>query len=177
MDVVHDPPSSPPTPARPTKIAKMDDAIDISDATTGLAVASSVVSSRATPVPGLVDAPSASHTSGRPDAKARRYDRQLRLWASAGQRSLESARILLVGHDATGCQTLKNLVLPGGEGGGCYLLTAGIQHFTILSDATTTPADVGTNFFLEPSSVGKPIAQEEVRWVGWERTDPDYFLS
>lgn len=35
------------------------------------------------------------------------------LWASAGQRSLESARILLVGHDAVGCQALKNLVLPG----------------------------------------------------------------
>lgn len=27
----------------------------------------------------------------------------------------------------------------------------------------TTAADVGTNFFLEPSSIGKPIAQEEVR--------------
>jgi amyloid beta precursor protein binding protein 1 len=74
-----------------------------------------------------------------------------RLWASAGQRSLESGRILLVGHDASGCQTLKNLVLPG------------IQHFTILSDVLATPADVGTNFFLESSSVGKPIALEEVR--------------
>ncbi len=35
------------------------------------------------------------------------------LWASAGQRSLEQARVLLVGCDATGCQALKNLVLPG----------------------------------------------------------------
>jgi molybdopterin/thiamine biosynthesis adenylyltransferase len=36
-----------------------------------------------------------------------------KLWASAGQRSLETARILLIGSDATGCQALKNLVLPG----------------------------------------------------------------
>lgn len=36
-----------------------------------------------------------------------------RLWASAGQRSLEQARVLLIGHDAAGTQTLKNLVLPG----------------------------------------------------------------
>lgn len=40
---------------------------------------------------------------------------------------------------------------------------SGIQHFTILSDAVTSAADVGTNFFLEPSSVGKSIAKEEVR--------------
>lgn len=42
-------------------------------------------------------------------------------------------------------------------------LTQGIQHFTILSNATATAADVATNFFLEPSSVGTPIAEEEVR--------------
>ncbi|KAL1413018.1 hypothetical protein Q8F55_000767 [Vanrija albida] len=145
----------------------MADSLDISDATTAITVGSS----RSTPVP-----------SSRPDAKARRYDRQLRLWASAGQRSLESARILLIGHDATGCQSLKNLVLPG------------IQHFTILSDAITAPADVASNFFLEPSSIGKPIAEEEVRLLrelnpavlGEARvadasqllaTDPNYFLS
>ncbi|RSH77611.1 uncharacterized protein EHS24_003171 [Apiotrichum porosum] len=134
----HDPPSSP--ISRPPKIAKMEDAIDISEATTALAVASAP-SSRATPIP----------SGGRPDAKARRYDRQLRLWASTGQRSLESARILLIGDDASGCQTLKNLVLPG------------IQHFSILSDRNTTPTDVATNFFLEASSVSKSIALEEVR--------------
>ncbi|BEJ17648.1 hypothetical protein CspHIS471_0610490 [Cutaneotrichosporon sp. HIS471] len=136
-----DPPSSPSAPSRPPKIAKMDDAVDISEATTAIAVGSGT-SSRNTPVP-----------SGRPDAKARRYDRQLRLWASAGQRSLESARILLVGHDAVGCQAIKNLVLPG------------IQHFTILSDATTAAADVASNFFLEPASIGHPIAKEEVRFL------------
>lgn len=45
----------------------------------------------------------------------------------------------------------------------CSADTSGIQHFTILSDAITAPADVASNFFLEPSSIGKPIAEEEVR--------------
>ncbi|ORY29355.1 hypothetical protein BCR39DRAFT_532469 [Naematelia encephala] len=122
------PPSSPPNP-RPLKLARMEDSIDIVQATTG----------------------TSSIPSYRPDAKQRRYDRQLRLWASSGQRSLESARVLLVGCDATGCQGLKNLVLPG------------IQQFTILSSAITQPKDVATNFFLHPDSVGQPIAQEAVR--------------
>ncbi|WVF70271.1 hypothetical protein IAT40_005060 [Kwoniella sp. CBS 6097] len=109
----------------------MDDSIDVTQATTGT-----------TEIP-----------SYRPDAKTRRYDRQLRLWASAGQRSLESARVLLVGCDATGCQALKNLVLPG------------ISHFTILSPNFTTPQDVATNFFLHPDSVGQPIADQSVRYL------------
>ncbi|WVQ97631.1 hypothetical protein IAU59_004745 [Kwoniella sp. CBS 9459] len=109
----------------------MDDSIDVTQATTAT-----------TEIP-----------SYRPDAKTRRYDRQLRLWASAGQRSLESARVLLVGNDATGCQALKNLVLPG------------ISHFTILSPSITTPQDVATNFFLHPDSVGQPIAQQSVRYL------------
>ncbi|OCF74002.1 amyloid beta protein binding protein 1 [Kwoniella mangroviensis CBS 8886] len=109
----------------------MDDSIDVTHATTEI-----------TEIP-----------SYRPDAKTRRYDRQLRLWASAGQRSLESARGLLVGCDATGCQALKNLVLPG------------ISHFTILSPDLTTSQDVATNFFLHPDSVGSPIAEQSVKYL------------
>nr|XP_019049437.1 amyloid beta protein binding protein 1 [Kwoniella bestiolae CBS 10118]OCF28367.1 amyloid beta protein binding protein 1 [Kwoniella bestiolae CBS 10118] len=128
-------PSSPPSGSdqerRPTKITKMDDSIDVTHATTG----------------------TAEIPSYRPDAKTRRYDRQLRLWASAGQRSLESARVLLVGCDATGCQALKNLVLPG------------ISHFTILSPHLTTSQDVATNFFLHPDSVGSPIAEQSVKYL------------
>ncbi|WVQ82675.1 hypothetical protein IAT38_004807 [Cryptococcus sp. DSM 104549] len=154
------PPSSSPTNGRPTKITKMDDSIDVVHAVTGTA-----------PVP-----------SYRPDAKTRRYDRQLRLWASAGQRSLEQARVLLVGSDATGCQALKNLVLPG------------IAHFTILSNKTTTPKDVATNFFLQPESAGVNIAEESVKFLkelnpsveGTAKSDdpaaliasdPEFFLS
>ncbi|WWC86452.1 uncharacterized protein L201_001329 [Kwoniella dendrophila CBS 6074] len=125
------PSSGPDQDRRPLKITKMDDSIDVTEATTGT-----------TEIP-----------SYRPDAKTRRYDRQLRLWASAGQRSLESARVLLVGCDATGCQALKSLVLPG------------ISQFTILSPDLTTSQDVATNFFLHPDSVGSPIAEQSVKYL------------
>lgn len=85
-----------------------------------------------------------------------------RLWASAGQRSLEAARVLLIGCDATGCQALKNLVLPG-QSLGRVPLTSGIAHFTILSAQSVTPEDVATNFFLHAESVGLSIAEEAVR--------------
>lgn len=42
-----------------------------------------------------------------------KYDRQLRLWGSSGQKALMEANILLVNAGATGTETLKNLVLPG----------------------------------------------------------------
>lgn len=50
-----------------------------------------------------------------PSEKERKYDRQLRLWATSGQAALESANILLVnsGAGTVGAETLKNLVLPG----------------------------------------------------------------
>ncbi|KAI0916687.1 hypothetical protein AcV5_003113 [Taiwanofungus camphoratus] len=86
-----------------------------------------------------------------PDQKTRRYDRQLRLWATSGQSALESSRILVLSSSATSTAILKNLVLPG------------IGHFTLLDDAITSPADAGNNFFLEgPDSIGKPRAQEAV---------------
>ncbi|KAK4684019.1 NEDD8-activating enzyme E1 regulatory subunit, partial [Tremellales sp. Uapishka_1] len=137
----------------------MDDSIDITQATTSI-------------LP----------PTHRPDAKTARYDRQLRLWASAGQKSLEEARVLLIGADATGCQALKNLVLPG------------IAHFTILSPYLATSQDVATNFFLHPDSIGVTVAGEAVRFLKelnpsveglarvddpaeLIRTNPDYFLS
>lgn len=50
-----------------------------------------------------------------PSDKEKKYDRQLRLWAAAGQQALEDAHILLVnsGSGTVGVETLKNLVLPG----------------------------------------------------------------
>ncbi|KZP09171.1 hypothetical protein FIBSPDRAFT_839605 [Athelia psychrophila] len=90
-----------------------------------------------------------------PDAKTRRYDRQLRLWAATGQNALEASRILLLSATATSTSILKNLVLPG------------IGHFTILDAATVTPEDAGNNFFLEgPDSIGKNRADEAVRLLG-----------
>ncbi|KZV83526.1 hypothetical protein EXIGLDRAFT_842890 [Exidia glandulosa HHB12029] len=91
-------------------------------------------------------------TQGPPDAKTRRYDRQLRLWAASGQNALEGARVLVLGGTATTTSILKNLVLPG------------IGHFTILDSAKVTPEDAGNNFFLEgQSSIGKSRAKEAVR--------------
>lgn len=85
------------------------------------------------------------------DPKARRYDRQLRLWAASGQTALEAAHVLVLASSATATSILKNLVLPG------------IGAFTILDDVLTSPSDAGNNFFLRaPHSIGKPRAQEAV---------------
>ena len=55
--------------------------------------------------------------------KAKRYDRQLRLWGDHGQSALERASICLVNATATGTEILKSLVLPG------------LGSFTILDPA------------------------------------------
>ncbi|KAK0370376.1 ThiF family protein [Colletotrichum limetticola] len=84
-----------------------------------------------------------------PSEKEKKYDRQLRLWAASGQAALESANILLVnsGTGTVGVETLKNLVLPG------------IGKFTIADDAVVNEADLGVNFFLDESHLGKSRAQ------------------
>lgn len=50
-----------------------------------------------------------------PTDKEKKYDRQLRLWAAAGQQALEDSNLLLInsGSGTVGVETLKNLVLPG----------------------------------------------------------------
>ncbi|KAM0327948.1 hypothetical protein ACHAQA_005347 [Verticillium albo-atrum] len=84
-----------------------------------------------------------------PSEKERKYDRQLRLWAASGQAALESSNILLVNSSSgtVGVETLKNLVLPG------------IGKFTIADGAIVEEADLGVNFFLDETSLGKPRAQ------------------
>lgn len=90
-----------------------------------------------------------SITDQRPSAHTQRYDRQLRLWASSGQSSLEKSRILVIGASALSAQILKNLVLPG------------IGSFVLLDDAIVSGADLGVNFFLQPGeSEGKYAAEE-----------------
>ncbi|EER43707.1 amyloid beta protein binding protein [Histoplasma capsulatum H143] len=95
-----------------------------------------------------------------PTSKERKYDRQLRLWAASGQQALERSKILLINSDGplddgnpavsgvVGVETLKNLVLPG------------IGGFTIVDPAIITESDLGVNFFLDESGLGKPRAQE-----------------
>lgn len=95
---------------------------------------------------------SITNNSQRPSAHTQRYDRQLRLWASSGQSSLERSRILVVGASALSAQILKNLVLPG------------IGSFVLLDDAIVNDADLGVNFFLQPGeSEGKYAAEEMCR--------------
>ncbi|KAK0561796.1 hypothetical protein OC844_003022 [Tilletia horrida] len=89
-----------------------------------------------------------AHVVVRPDAHTQRFDRQLRLWASSGQRSLESANILVLGATALGAHILKNLVLPG------------IGRFTILDANLVTQEDLASNFFLEPDTLGKSRGAE-----------------
>ncbi|KAG5985108.1 hypothetical protein E4U55_001357 [Claviceps digitariae] len=83
-----------------------------------------------------------------PSEKERRYDRQLRLWAASGQSALESANVLLVnsGGGSLGIEALKNLVLPG------------IGSFTIADDTIVHDADLGVNFFLDETSLGRSRA-------------------
>lgn len=93
-----------------------------------------------------------SITTQRPSAHTQRYDRQLRLWASSGQSSLERSRILVIGASALSAQILKNLVLPG------------IGSFVLLDDTIVDGADMGVNFFLQPGeSEGKYAAEEICR--------------
>lgn len=90
-----------------------------------------------------------------PTAKEKKYDRQLRLWAASGQQALEDAKVLLLnsGPGVTGVETLKNLILPG------------VGNYTIVDDAEVSEKDLGVNFFLEESSLGKSRAEETCRFL------------
>lgn len=75
-----------------------------------------------------------------------KYDRQLRLWGSEGQRLLNTARVCMLGSSGLSSESLKNLVLPG------------IGFFTIVDDSLVTERDLGENFFVTKSDLGKPRA-------------------
>ena len=115
-------------------------------------------------------------------AKSKRYDRQLRLWGEHGQEAMEEASICLLNASATGSETLKNLVLPGELSRPSshadsplrapHIATPtshppaappprvpGVGSFTIVDGHTVTESDLGNNFFLDASCVGKPRAR------------------
>jgi len=97
-----------------------------------------------TPSPGLPSSPLQSE-------KAKRYDRQLRLWGDHGQAALERASVCLVNAEAVGTEILKSLVLPG------------LGNFTILDPAMVRGEDAGNNFFLSSDSIGKSRGEVAVR--------------
>ncbi|KAI9243996.1 amyloid beta precursor protein binding protein 1 [Phascolomyces articulosus] len=82
-----------------------------------------------------------------PSLKTQKYDRQLRLWAATGQTALENAKICLLNATSTGCEILKNLVLPG------------IGSVTVVDHTIVNETDIRTNFFLEPSNIGMSKAK------------------
>ena len=90
-----------------------------------------------------------------PTAKEKKYDRQLRLWAASGQAALENAKVLLLnsGSGVVGVETLKNLILPG------------VGSFTIVDETNVSELDLGVNFFLEESSLGKWRAEETCKFL------------
>ncbi|KAI8060893.1 ThiF family protein [Gongronella butleri] len=81
------------------------------------------------------------------DIKTQRYDRQLRLWAVSGQTALENAKVCLLHATATGCEVLKNLILPG------------VGGVTVVDDKVVDQHDLQSNFFLEPGQIGTAKAQ------------------
>lgn len=89
-----------------------------------------------------------SSTSSRPSAHTQRYDRQLRLWASSGQASLESANVAILGAGYLSACVVKNLVLPG------------MGKFVIIDSRLIDEADLGNNFFIQSSAKGKGRAEE-----------------
>ncbi|KAI9023556.1 NEDD8 activating enzyme E1 subunit 1 [Phycomyces nitens] len=84
------------------------------------------------------------------DLKTQKYDRQLRLWATTGQTALEHANICLLNATSTGCEILKNLILPG------------VGSVTVVDNLLVQEEDMKTNFFLEPASLGQPKAKAVV---------------
>lgn len=55
-----------------------------------------------------------------------------------------TSHILLVHADAAGCETLKNLILPG------------VGAVSIWDDKEVTQSDAASNFFTPVSAVGRP---------------------
>jgi amyloid beta precursor protein binding protein 1 len=91
-----------------------------------------------------------------------KYDRQLRLWGSSGQRALGSTMVALLGSSACGTETLKNLVLPGV---GSFLVvddgdevspseaaTQEVQKCPDLHPSLLQFGEHSSNFFLPPPS-------------------------
>lgn len=76
-----------------------------------------------------------------------KYDRQLRIWGDQGQAALEKSSICLLNCGPTGSETLKNLVLGG------------IGSITVVDGSKVELGDLGNNFLVDESSLGKSKAK------------------
>lgn len=80
-----------------------------------------------------------------------KYDRQIRLWGTSGQRRLCNAKVILIGCSGAGIQAIKNLVLPG------------VGHISIWDDRIVAVEDLSCSFFYAPEDVGSFRAEAAVR--------------
>ena len=100
-----------------------------------------MVDLRSQPIPPVAFVSQTTHVME--EAKRKRYDRQLRIWGEHGQARLENCKVCLLHCGPTGVEAIKNLVLGG------------IHSFTLVDDALVTPRDLGNNFFVHESDLGK----------------------
>ena len=61
--------------------------------------------------------------------------------------------LLNSGAGVVGFESLKNLILPG------------VGTFTIVDEANVTESDLGVNFFLAETSLGRPRAEEGAKYL------------
>eukprot|EP00357_Protocruzia_adherens_P002316 CAMPEP_0115024230 /NCGR_PEP_ID=MMETSP0216-20121206/33053_1 /TAXON_ID=223996 /ORGANISM="Protocruzia adherens, Strain Boccale" /LENGTH=523 /DNA_ID=CAMNT_0002398127 /DNA_START=16 /DNA_END=1587 /DNA_ORIENTATION=- len=92
-----------------------------------------------------------------------KYDRQLRLWGSHGQKKLMDASIVFLGASPINTETAKNLVLPG------------VGKVTIVDNQDVTSRDLGNNFFVSTEYLGKPRADCVAALV--QELNPDVTVS
>lgn len=89
-------------------------------------------------------------------ATENKYDRQLRLWETHGQLALLNARILVLGSGPTATEFLKNMILPGTGRQGVDNEGNKINGIiSIVDDVKVTKRDLGNNFFVRASSLGR----------------------
>ncbi|CUG92064.1 Hypothetical protein, putative [Bodo saltans] len=93
----------------------------------------------------------ASSTTTPVSFQEQKFDRQLRLWGSDGQTSIERAHVVLLGVTSVGCEVLKNMILPN------------LGSFSVVDNATVQQSHLGSNFFLNPEDLGSTIAPSAVR--------------
>ena len=79
--------------------------------------------------------------------KDNRNSRQIILWGTHGQESVNNARLVMLGSDCCASEVLKNLILHG------------IGHTLIIDDAVVAKDDLQSNFFVDAAHEGKSRAE------------------
>ncbi|ORY96754.1 hypothetical protein BCR43DRAFT_492212 [Syncephalastrum racemosum] len=75
------------------------------------------------------------------------YDRQIRLWGLEAQQSIRAAHVLIVGLNALSNEVCKNIAL------------AGIGSLTLLDHAVVQEENLGAQFLLKETDIGKNRAE------------------